>query len=152
MKTCPNCQTEKPRSEFYNNRSKPDGLQDYCKPCQRKCVKRWDDANADRISARQAAWALENPRLVKRSAFLQCLRRHGLDEAQYNALLSAQASVCAICELPCPTGNRLAIDHCHITNRIRGLLCVRCNTAIGLLKDNVEILQRASEYLKTCAG
>ncbi len=43
---------------------------------------------------------------------------------------------------------RLVIDHCHSTGAIRGLLCSNCNTAIGLLSDNPEIIRKAADYLE----
>jgi len=42
----------------------------------------------------------------------------------------------------------LAVDHCHDTNKVRGLLCKNCNTAIGLLKENLETMTKALEYVK----
>ena len=44
---------------------------------------------------------------------------------------------------------KLSIDHCHNTKKIRGLLCHYCNMALGLFKDNTDIMQKAIEYLKT---
>jgi hypothetical protein len=74
---------------------------------------------------------------------------------QYNKMLSVQNNVCAICKKPetkvfKKTGkvNDLAVDHCHSSGNIRGLLCWRCNTAIGRFEDSIEILQNAIEYLK----
>lgn len=64
---------------------------------------------------------------------------------QYRELFASQGGLCAICGQP--HRFKLAVDHCHATNRVRGLLCHRCNTAIGLLKDDVSLLQRASAYL-----
>ena len=63
-------------------------------------------------------------------------------------LFIAQDGCCKICGQP-EKGlkHRLAIDHCHITGHIRGLLCHRCNLLLGLAKDNVFILQIAIKYL-----
>jgi len=43
---------------------------------------------------------------------------------------------------------RLAVDHCHVSGKIRGLLCFHCNSSLGKMKDSVEILQNAIDYLK----
>jgi len=69
-----------------------------------------------------------------------------LDE--YNALLLAQGAACALCLAPQTSGARLCIDHCHDTGKVRGLLCATCNSAIGLLGDTAERVQRAVEYLR----
>jgi len=71
---------------------------------------------------------------------------------EYNILLETQNYVCKICEQPEVREfkgkvRNLAVDHDHITGRIRGLLCGACNTALGLFKEDTKILQRAKEYL-----
>ena len=69
-------------------------------------------------------------------------------------MLADQNGVCAICGKDEPnehgrTGKkfRLAVDHCHDTGVVRGLLCQKCNRASGLLKDDLTLLQKAMEYL-----
>lgn len=64
---------------------------------------------------------------------------------RYDELLAAQGGVCAICRKP-PTGRRLAVDHCHRTRRVRGILCYRCNRYfIG--RHTVETAKRVLDYL-----
>lgn len=65
----------------------------------------------------------------------------------YDKLLAQQGEVCAICRKPCRTGRELAVDHCHGTGKGRGLLCFHCNTGIGKLNDDPELLKRAVVYL-----
>jgi hypothetical protein len=75
-----------------------------------------------------------------------------LPKAEYQALMAKQDGKCGICNIEGGVNNRggkLAVDHCHNSGKIRGLLCHRCNTAIGLLKDNIESLNSAINYLKT---
>lgn len=79
-------------------------------------------------------------------------RRHtlavyGLTVAEYDALLEAQGGACAICRQPPAHGKRLHVDHDHETDVVRGLLCLPCNRAIGLLRDDPEVARRAAEYL-----
>ncbi|MBT3328150.1 MAG: hypothetical protein HN396_18150 [Gemmatimonadales bacterium] len=81
------------------------------------------------------------------------LRRvHGLSVDEYAGLLVAQGGVCAVCgelEKSVLHGEvkRMAVDHDHVSGEIRGLLCSRCNTALGLLNDDVDILAMAQVYL-----
>ena len=75
--------------------------------------------------------------------------RYGITIEEYNRLLKKQRGRCAICKLSEDEHtNSLAVDHCHSTGNIRGLLCARCNTGIGMLKDNIEVLKSAITYLE----
>lgn len=76
---------------------------------------------------------------------------YGLTVEAFNELVRKQEGKCRICERV-PQGrndqDKLVVDHCHKTGRVRGLLCTQCNGAIGWLKDDPEILKRAYEYLR----
>jgi hypothetical protein len=78
------------------------------------------------------------------------LRRvYGITRDELAAMIAAQDGKCAICHgAPNGAGDRLHIDHCHNTNKVRGLLCSRCNTAIGLLGDDPERAESAAAYLR----
>jgi hypothetical protein len=81
------------------------------------------------------------------------LHRISISPATYAALAQNRGETCAICDAPphAETGRgkgRLAVDHDHTTGQIRGLLCHRCNTAIGLLRDDAETVMRAAVYLE----
>ena len=62
-------------------------------------------------------------------------------------MLESQGHVCATCDKTCISGMRLAVDHCHVTGKVRGLLCCNCNRALGLLKDDPKILANLIDYL-----
>lgn len=66
---------------------------------------------------------------------------------EFDRLLVEQRGLCAICDGENRSGHRLAADHDHKTGHIRGLLCHRCNTAIGLLRDDLALLRAAIDYL-----
>lgn len=78
--------------------------------------------------------------------------KYGIDIDEYAYLLEKQGYVCAICERP-ETKYRngtlisLAVDHCHATGKVRGLLCILCNRGIGNFHDNPNKLQLAIDYL-----
>lgn len=80
---------------------------------------------------------------------LHMKKTYGLGFDEYNATLEAQGGVCAICNAAPPNHRkkRLSIDHCHTTGRVRGLLCDPCNRALGLLKDNPDLMLKAISYL-----
>lgn len=74
--------------------------------------------------------------------------KYGLTLDAYNAILLTQNNACAICKIDASSDIRaLRVDHDHITKKVRGLLCHRCNTGIGLLRENPETLKAAIEYL-----
>lgn len=106
---------------------------EYLEEC-RKC-------HAEREKARYHA----NPDKM-RDYFLN--KNYGLTREQYDAMLEAQGGTCAICRNP-PTATRmLDVDHCHGTQKVRGLLCTSCNNGLGRFKDNPELLKRAAIYLE----
>ncbi len=72
---------------------------------------------------------------------------YGISIMTYEEMQAQQGGVCAICGKACVTGQSLAVDHCHETRTVRGLLCVNCNRGLGLFKDNEDALIRAASYL-----
>lgn len=80
--------------------------------------------------------------------------RFTISAAEYQRLSAEQGNRCAICQVLSGTNgrnDRLSVDHCHDRNVLRGLLCHKCNTALGLFQDNVENLESAIRYLKSHA-
>jgi hypothetical protein len=100
----------------------------------------WEKANPERVRARHKVWVKANPEKVKAYG-----RRfnYGVTPEEHAAMLKQQNGLCAIC------GKRPAtcVDHCHATEKVRGLLCRKCNTGIGQLEDSVDNLKRAIGYL-----
>lgn len=86
------------------------------------------------------------------------LRRFGLEPCMYDAMLQAQNGVCRICKRPERVKSRngsimrLAIDHCHVTGAVRGLLCNGCNTALGKANDDPHLLRAMADYLELRSG
>lgn len=75
-------------------------------------------------------------------------KRYGITVDQYIDMLMSQGGVCKICKRECKTYANLAVDHCHTTKKVRGLLCNKCNRGIGLLEDNETLLKNAIKYLR----
>lgn len=79
---------------------------------------------------------------------------HGLSREDYEVLAELQEHACAVCQQPEEATSAsgaplpLAVDHCHRSGKLGLLLCMRCNTAIGLLRDDPEVAARAAEYLR----
>lgn len=73
--------------------------------------------------------------------------KYGLSETEYKELFIKQNNKCAICGCEFNSKNKGFVDHSHDTNKVRGLLCTRCNTILGMAKDNTLILENAIKYL-----
>jgi hypothetical protein len=89
---------------------------------------------------------------IKWKSFIQ--RTYGITADDYYEMLEAQNGKCAICESSDANNarivsNKLFIDHCHETGKVRGLLCSKCNHAVGLLNDDTDLLQKAINYINS---
>jgi hypothetical protein len=129
MRRCPRCGERKLRSEFSAN-----GKGGYCIPCRN-------------------AYARERNRKIRDKRREE---QYGYTPEQFDALRLKQGGGCAICGTTRIVNGRwksddgldLHVDHDHVTGAVRGLLCNRCNVALGLLDDDPDRLQQAAEYLK----
>ena len=76
-------------------------------------------------------------------------KRYGISLKEYYQMLADQNGLCAICGASeSETQRRLHVDHDHETGEIRGILCHRCNVALGMVQDNVKILSLMIRYLE----
>jgi hypothetical protein len=108
------------------------------KPARKRA--RSERARFLRNDRRRVRWALEPDYRDGERA-----RRYGLSLADYRALQQRQGNACAICR---KVTRVLCIDHCHVTGRVRGLLCRSCNSALGLYADDPRLLRAALVYLR----
>jgi hypothetical protein len=134
---CSKCKEEKPLSEFIINKTQRPGKPvSHCTKCKVAYNKAYREKNRDKFLA------------VERKSKLKMT--YGITPEQYDAMLSSQGNKCAICAAKTPGGRTkmFFIDHCHDKGNIRGLLCMRCNTGLGLFLDNPKFLLSAISYLK----
>lgn len=126
--TCERCSISKPACEFYIREGKNGmTLQKPCKDCMRLYQK--------------------SRKEIIRGGNLK--RVFNLSREEYNAILLEQEERCKICKKHVSEFTKeLAVDHCHKTNKVRGLLCSSCNTGIGHFKDNVELMNEGIKYLQ----
>jgi hypothetical protein len=148
---CSKCQIEKPWSEFeVSPNRRPFGLSSHCNPCD--LTRKASLARTIRRKKTKEQLQADDRMRNLRSVF-------GITVEEYEAMHEAQGGVCAICKQPenykhYSTSNpgRLAVDHCHETKAIRGLLCGRCNKGIGLLQEDINVLIAAATYLHNSKG
>jgi hypothetical protein len=140
MKTrkCKDCGEIKPHEEFHKNTSYKDNIRPYCIPCRRIRELKSYYKNKHK-----------NPYDYEKDKDIKLKKAYGISFQEYKEMLHAQNGMCAICGTT-DTGKRkaFAVDHCHTCGEIRGLLCGSCNTAIGLLKENLETMQKAIDYVR----
>ena len=155
MKICSKCKVSKEIEKFYKNPNTGKVRCD-CRDCVQKYRSEYESRleNKARKVIYNLNWRSKDPTRIRKSnknARKNNLKRNfNLSLDDYNAMFQSQEGQCKICR----THQKdlkisLAVDHCHTTGKIRGLLCNKCNTALGLSGDNLEILQNMIDYLKS---
>lgn len=155
-KMCTKCGIEKPLAEFGKDRSARDGLHQQCLMCKRLARKRWrelhpeeareqfrlwSETNYSKHLARNRQWQTGNRDKMHASMLMS---RYKLTPMEYQRMHDAQKGMCLICG----DASKLVVDHKHDeTKKVRALLCTRCNTGLGLFRENVDILLAAIGYL-----
>lgn len=120
-KYCSVCSKPKTLDNFYKAQNNKTGYEGKCKACR-------DVSSRDK----------------------HLKRRYGVSEEDYYNMLEQQGGVCKICskfELRSKS-KYMVVDHCHDTGTVRGVLCHKCNTALGLFNDDVETMKKAINYLE----
>ncbi len=133
-KVCRQCEVSKPLTAFAKSHTGRLGVRSVCKECTKSYARQWyvDNMKASDIK------------------FKNIKSKYGITKDQYLDLLKEQDHKCRICG----TGEvdsgyqTLCVDHCHVTGKVRGLLCDKCNTGLGHFRDNKLVLEAAIKYLK----
>lgn len=141
FKCCTICNIEKPIEEFYKSNQVKDGVIARCKICDKLKYK-----ESRRLLRKKNKLKVKNQSLI---------RSFGITLEDYNRMLEAQNGVCAICgkseiiiDKRISKLRALTVDHNHKTGKVRGLLCARCNQALGLFKENSDVCFIAGKYLQ----
>lgn len=120
-KQCRSCDTWLPVDQYGKNAKNADGLHSYCANCDHDII---------------------------------ITRRYGVPRGWYRTTLAAQNGVCAVCQQPPANARKMHVDHAHTHCRtgcadcVRGILCSRCNTGIGMFMEDTERLNAAITYLR----
>jgi hypothetical protein len=135
MRTCNRCNQSKPLETGFRRSRKAfvDGKQAYqhtCKECMKEIY-----AN--------------NPTIKERAKWRHIKSKFKLNQEQWEAIFNSQNGKCPICSVNIDLSGHL--DHCHTTNKIRGILCSACNKGLGYFKDNPQHLRAAADYLQQCS-
>ena len=146
MKTCKRCNKERPLTAFYKSLNK----EARCKSCVSELRKEYYKLNPVKQQERARNYRKANPEKVRDTKLKQT---YGVGNDYYEAKLKEQGGVCAGCNQHVKTvwrGQevRMALDHNHATQAPRGILCIKCNRALGLLEDKIETFENLIKYLK----
>jgi hypothetical protein len=102
-------------------------------------------AHRDRLNAERRDKWRSDAALRARHGAARLGRNYGLSREEHRRLLKEQNGACAVCKLP--SRRALYVDHCHATRQVRGLLCDKCNTALGLFGDDSKRMRAAAAYV-----
>lgn len=141
-KKCMDCKQSKEIVVFGVRRDNKDGRQARCRECMRarraeraEHLRKYDRARRGRTAPQR--WDRD------------LRQKYGINAQAYDAMLASQGGACAICHEV--SEQRLAVDHCHVTRKVRGLLCSRCNVGLGMFQDNSQRMRAAIQYLGSVA-
>ncbi len=134
---CSHCGEQKNPDAFPKASGKARGYAWVCKVC--KTAKR----RLKQAGMTEDEWKKQNRRYWLKTSY-------GITLEEFDVMLKAQNNKCAICKCESKDAfnSTLYVDHCHNSNRIRGLLCHACNSALGKFRDSKLILQNAIAYLE----
>lgn len=132
-KVCHKCNKEKSLNLFMKD--SPSQKRHVCKECNASHVKEWQKKNTEKAALKAQRY--------------QMRVRHKITAKEYLQMFTEQKGLCALCgDSQYNMKQSLHVDHCHLTNKVRGLLCRNCNMGLGTFCDSEEFLQRAIEYLR----
>lgn len=157
-KFCPDCKETKHAKDFPRQSVSPDGLRSNCKKCRNKIRKNpslyRDELNMScrkchRVLPDNAYFKNKHSKLGRERTCIECKRASRFQvtrDAIHNIRVN-QCGRCPCCSIVLPF-HKECIDHNHSTGRVRGILCGKCNAALGLANDNIETLRGMIAYLE----
>lgn len=122
IKSCSSCKKELPILDFYYDKKRKQ-VASRCKMCANYYSRKVDKTD---------------------KKFYDINKLYFIDKEEYIGMELAQESKCCICK----NKEKLVVDHCHSSGKVRGLLCRKCNSGLGLFGDSVVFLKNAIEYLE----
>jgi len=131
-KVCSKCGIEKPFSGFYRRKDRKLGRVSKCKECTKQESRRNNNTEAKKRNSRK--WHLK--------------RYYGITLDKYNEMFNKQNGLCAICgKHQVELKQRLQVDHCHKSEKVRGLLCPKCNSKLGQYEAGKEWFKNNKKYV-----
>lgn len=137
-KTCATCKLVKDINSFKLETIYSGKARKPIKTRRNTCIRcRYNAANVRR----------RTPEGRRKKRLLSIQYRHSMSAEEYLEMVDKQENLCAICGNP-PSSKALAVDHDHVTNKTRELLCASCNFGLGWFRDDTETMKKAIEYIE----
>src|SRR3990167_3995690 len=142
-KVCSVCKIEKLLSSYYVCNKSKDSRQYRCKECSKTLTQ-----------AATKNWKINKPDAASKSNIRTKIKtKYGLTLEELTELLNLQGGCCEICKAPLSFEatsklDKPHVDHDHITGIVRGILCLLCNTGLGMFGDSTELLNKAGDYIQ----
>ncbi len=154
-KICFRCKTKKKLKKFGKNKAAKDGVGTYCLPCKREYYKFYQQLPENQKKLKRKR-KLYKQHILKHNPDYwrewKLKKRYQVSLKWYYATLRKQKNRCAICNKKISKfkrGKKTAhVDHDHKTNKVRSLLCIKCNLLLGAVNDKIKILKFAIKYLR----
>lgn len=169
-KTCRLCGDSKSLDEFHNSVSAKDGKYARCKACVLAKNTEWRLNNKGKVAKSKKDYSLHHAEAIKRKAKdyrstdryqenmadyrrkWNLAKRYGITIEEYEAMYARSDGKCELCNHQLSFGRgesyMACVDHDHATGVVRGILCRKCNQALGTFQDSIEGLERAIDYLR----
>lgn len=137
---CSRCRKYLPLNDFATDARRKRGVDTYCRACR---------------AASKKAWVERNRETVREDVYARSIKRlYGIGLEEYERMVERQGNLCAICGQPETKTNkdgtprRLQVDHDHLTNQIRDLVCSRCNFLVGNIETSPQVVDDVLAYLE----
>ena len=153
---CTKCKQDKNVSEFHKDKKKISGLTSWCKDCRNETRKEryWKDPEQGRKRTKKYRESLTQEQRYIANRNTKLKQAYGLTHEQVEEMKRLQDYKCYVCsKQETEAGSKgLVVDHNHTTRQVRKLLCSTCNTALGLLNEDIKIFTSLIEYVKEHNG
>lgn len=150
MKTCTKCLEVKPLDSFHRRRDAADGMSPQCKDCRKERQRAYRKSHYEEMRAYEKARnATPKQKLAQRNSILK--RKYGISKQDFDNRFEAQGKACLICKSTDKRPSNYCVDHNHVTLEVRGIVCRKCNTAMGQMNDDPLLLRAAARYLEEAA-
>lgn len=146
-KTCTKCLISQGIEQFAPHRNYKGGRTTWCRSCLSKQASKWSIEKAPKRRENDNARNKRKPEQKQNAKFKA---RYGITLEKFKEMSTKQNDKCLICEKhkSLNKNSKLFVDHCHVSKKVRGLLCDNCNKGLGVFQDNPALLLKAVEYLK----